>query len=141
MSEFATVDYVLVASSLAMALFGAFGGFSGALAFLLGSVAGGAVAKFGWDFACGAIENVPVRVLAVGAAAIIAFGIARAIVRKVVSGMLAQPGDAIFGFVVGAATGLALAGAVMTLAGPDYFALFQEKGCLLSLVDFGGARP
>ncbi len=141
MSELSTTDYVLIASSLAMAIVGAFGGFSGALAFLLGSVAGGAAAKFSWDFACGAIENVPVGALVVVAAAIVAFGIVRAIVRKVVSGMLAQPGDAIFGFVTGAVTGLAIAGAIMTVAGPEYFAFFQEKGFLLSLVDFGGAKP
>ena len=37
---------------------------------------------------------------------LLAFGIVRLIVKKLVNGLLAQPSDAIFGFLVGAALGV-----------------------------------
>lgn len=136
MSNLVTADYVLLGAALALAVLGAFGGFSGALAFLLAAVAGGATGKFSWDFAGSHIENSAGRALAVLAVSLVVFGVVRAIVRKFVSKALAQPADAFFGFLAGAATGAILAGAAIFVAGPDGLAFFQYKGTIISMIKF-----
>lgn len=129
-----TPDYVIIAVALAVAIVGAFGGFSGSLALLLGAIAGGAAAKYGWAFSQGRFAEVWTQVLAVLAATLVVFGLVRFIVRKLVSGMLAQPADAIFGLAVGMITGAAIAAVVVTALGPDYFAVMQERSALLALL-------
>ena len=46
-------------------------------------------------------EHLWVRALAVLAGLLVVFGIVRALVRRFVNGLLAQPADAIFGFLAG----------------------------------------
>ena len=72
------------------------------------------------------------RVVAVLALGLVVFGLVRLVVRKLVAGLLAQPADAIFGFLTGAVTGFALAGLAVTLLGPDHLAFFSAKSELLA---------
>jgi len=102
---FHNADYVLGAVTLVAAVLGLFGGFSGALGFCAGVVAAGAAGKFGYPYARDVIAAPWGAALAVLAATLLAFGIARAVVKRVVRGLLAQPADAIFGFLVAAVTG------------------------------------
>ena len=112
----ATADYVILGAALVAGIFGLFGGFSGALAFLAGVGAASAAVRFGWDALASRIETPWLLALAALAVALVAFGIARLIVKKTVHKMLAQPGDAIFGAIVSAVAGFALAVAATYLA-------------------------
>ena len=127
-------DYAIICSALAVAIIGAFGGFSGSLAFLLASVAGGAVGKFGWGFSAHHLNSEWSRAVAVLAASLTVFGLVRWAVRKMVAGLLAQPADAIFGFLTGAVTGFALAAAAVYVLGPDNLALITAKSELLGYI-------
>jgi len=105
----AAADYIILGATLAAAIFGLFGGFSGALAFLAGVGAASAAVRLGWDPLAARISVNWLLVLAALAVALVAFGIARLIVKKTVNKLLAQPADAIFGMLVAAAAGFALA--------------------------------
>ena len=106
MIEMLPMDWVLAGFVLSMAVMGLFRGFSGTLAFMA-AIAAASVAGFkAWELApnwlgqlwmCGAATLIVV---------LIVFGIVRLIVKKIVNGILAQPSDAIFGFVAGAVAGL-----------------------------------
>lgn len=102
-------DYIILGVSLAAAILGMFGGFSGALAFLAGVGAAVATLRFGWGYLESRIETPWVLGLAALVCALVAFGIARLIVKKCVKNLLAQPADAIFGVLVAAVAGFALA--------------------------------
>jgi len=114
--QLSTADYVILGATLVAALFGLFGGFSGALAFLAGVGAASAAVRFGWGPLESRIETPWLLALAALAVALVAFGVARLIVKKTVHKMLAQPGDAIFGLLVSAVAGFALAVAAVYLA-------------------------
>ncbi len=106
MIEMLPMDWVLAGFVLSMAVMGLFRGFSGTLAFMA-AIAAASVAGFkAWELApnwlgqlwmCGAATLIVV---------LIVFGIVRLIVKKIVNGILAQPSDAVFGFVAGAVAGL-----------------------------------
>jgi len=115
-TTFTTADYVLAAITLAAAIFGLFGGFSGALGFCAGLVAAVVVGKFGYPLLGDYLTTQWAVALATLAAVLLAFGLARALVKRIVKGLLAQPADAIFGGLVSAITGLALALAAMYAA-------------------------
>lgn len=110
-------EYVILAATLGAAVIGLFIGFSGSLAFLAGSIAATAVARFGWTMAIDVLPNAWTRGIAVAVAALVAFGIVRWVVRKIVHGFVAQPGDAIFGALVAGAIGFCFsAGGILLLA-------------------------
>lgn len=100
--QLATADYVILGATLAGAIFGLFGGFSGALAFLAGVGAASAAVRFGWDALASRIATPWLLALAALGVALVAFGIARLIVKKTVNKLLAQPADAIFGALIAA---------------------------------------
>ena len=104
-----STDYIIIGISLAAAVLGMFGGFSGALAFLAGVGAAVAALRFGWDFLAARIETPSVLALAALLCALVVFGIARLIVKKFVKNLLAQPADAIFGALIAAVAGFAAA--------------------------------
>ena len=106
---FLPADYVILGAAAVAAVFGLFSGFSGALAFLAGTVGASLAGRLAWAASVGWFDAAWARALASLALALLAFGLVRKVVRCVVHGILAQPGDAIFGFVVAAAGGLALA--------------------------------
>jgi len=105
---FYTADYVMGVATLVAAILGLFGGFSGALGFCAGVAASGAAVKFGYPIAKDYIATQWMAALAVLVATLLAFGIARMVVKRIVKGLLAQPADAIFGALVAAVTGAAL---------------------------------
>ena len=110
-------EYAILAVTLGAAVAGLFIGFSGSLAFLAGSLAATATARFGWVMASDLLPSAWSRGISVAVASILAFGIVRWIVRKMVYDLVAQPGDAIFGAIVAGAVGFCIsAGSVMALA-------------------------
>lgn len=106
--EFLPADYVLGGIAVVMAVLGLFRGFSGTLAFFVAGAAAAAVAALGWPFSASFTEVMWQRVAGVLVATLLGFGLVRLIVKRLVNGLLAQPTDAIFGFVIGAAFGAAL---------------------------------
>ena len=89
-----------------MAVLGLFRGFSGTLGFVLGVIAAAFVGSFGWAYSLSFTEVMWQRGAGVLVAALLAFGLVRLIVKRLVNGLLAQPSDAIFGFLIGAALGV-----------------------------------
>ena len=87
--------------ALVGAVVGLFIGFSGALAFLVSTAAAIAFGYFAWGPITPSIPSVPLRGLVVGLAALLVLGLVRWIIKKCVHGLIAQPGDAIFGALVG----------------------------------------
>lgn len=92
-----------------MAVMGLFRGLSGALAFLSAVISAGAVATFGWDASSRWLVEIWSRGAATLIAALLAFGIVRALVKKLAGSILSQPSDSIFGFILGLAMGALLA--------------------------------
>lgn len=120
-------DYALGGLTIALAVLGLFRGLSGTLAFLAATLAASAVGTIGWRAAEPYLTVGWQRALAVFVAALLAFGLVRIVVRKFVNGLLAQPADAFFGFLVGLVTG-ALAVVVWAYIGYglEYSALASE---------------
>lgn len=102
---FQPADYVLCGLATVMAVLGLFRGFSGTLGFVLAALAATLTATFGWTLSASFTEVTWQRAGAVLVATLLAFGLVRMIVKKLVNGLLAQPSDAIFGFLIGAALG------------------------------------
>ena len=103
---FRAADYVLCGVTIVMAVLGLFRGFSGTLGFVLGAVAAAFAASFGWVHSASFTEVAWQRGAGVLVVTLLAFGIVRLIVKKLVNGLLAQPSDAVFGFLTGAALGV-----------------------------------
>lgn len=103
---FQPADYALCGITIVMAVLGLFRGFSGTLGFALGAVAAAFAASFGWAYSASFTEVAWQRGAGVLVATLLAFGIVRLVVKKLVNGLLAQPSDAIFGFLIGAALGV-----------------------------------
>ncbi len=93
---------------IVLAVMGLFRGLSGALAFISGAVAAAAVAVFGWPFSAEYLAEPWMRGAATLVATLLAFGLVRLLVKKLVGGLLSQPSDSIFGFFVGALVGILL---------------------------------
>ena len=109
-------EYAILAASLGAAVIGLFIGFSGSLAFLAATISAVATVYFGWTLSIDLLPNVLVRGSAVSTASLFVFGIVRWIVKKMVHGLMAQPGDAIFGAIAAGAVGLCLSsGGIMLL--------------------------
>lgn len=106
--ELLPADYVLCALTLTAAVLGLFRGFSGTLAFLVALAAGGIAASFSWRYSLGFSSEMWIRAAATLVVALLAFGLVRIIVKKLVNGLLAQPADAVFGLLVGIASGVLL---------------------------------
>lgn len=104
-------DYVLLGLTAVLAVLGLFRGFSGTLAFVIASAAAALTAPFVWIRSAAYLAAPWTRALAVLVLVLLVFGLVRLIVRKLVNGLLAQPSDAIFGFVVGVLSGLLLVAA------------------------------
>ena len=103
---FQPADYALCGVTIVMAVLGLFRGLSGTLGFVLGAVAAAFAASFGWVHSASFTDVAWQRGAGVLVATLLAFGIVRLVVKKLVNGLLAQPSDAIFGFLIGAALGI-----------------------------------
>lgn len=106
--NFLPADYVLCGLTIVMAVLGLFRGFSGTLGFALGAVAAAFTASFGWACSESFTSVAWQRGAGVLVATLLAFGLVRLVVKKLVNGLLAQPSDAIFGLLIGAALGVLL---------------------------------
>ena len=104
--NFLPADYVLCGITVVMAVLGLFRGFSGTLGFVLGVVAAAFAASFSWAYSASFTDVAWQRGAGVLVATLLVFGLVRLIVKKLVNGLLAQPSDAIFGFLIGAALGV-----------------------------------
>ena len=104
--NFLPADYAICGITVVMAVLGLFRGFSGTLGFVLGAIAAAFVGSFGWTYSLSFTEVMWQRGAGVLVAALLAFGLVRLIVKKLVNGLLAQPSDAIFGLLIGAALGV-----------------------------------
>ena len=103
-SQILPADIAILVAALLMALLGIFKGFSGTLALIAGTISAGAVSTFGWAKSAQYLASMSLRVVAILVVSLLVFGIVRIIVKKTVNGLLAQPADSIFGFIVGIAT-------------------------------------
>ena len=103
---FQPADYAICGITIVMAVLGLFRGFSGTLGFVLGAVAAAFAASLGWVHSASFTEVAWQRGAGVLVVTLLAFGIVRLIVKKLVNGLLAQPSDAVFGFLTGAALGV-----------------------------------
>ena len=101
-------DYVLCGLAVIATATGLFRGFSGTLAFLVASSAAAAVGTFGWRWSTALSDSAWIRAVGSLVASLLAFGIVRMCVKKLVNGLLAQPSDAILGALAGAAVGAAV---------------------------------
>jgi hypothetical protein len=110
---------------------GLFRGFSGTLAFLAALAAGGVVASFMWPFSVDFTHEAWLRGAVTIVASLLAFGIVRLVVKKLVNGLLAQPSDAIFGMLVGAAGGSLLA---VGWAGSGMFLEYSTIASMVSAI-------
>jgi len=114
--NFSTGDYILGTVTLVAAILGMFGGFLGALGFCAGVVAAGLSVKFGFPLAKEFVATSWAAALATLVLALLAFGLTRVLVKRIVKGLLAQPADAIFGFLVAGVTGAGMTGAAIVVA-------------------------
>ena len=101
-ADFQLADYALCATAVIMAVTGLFRGFSGSLAFF----AAVATAVFAWPQSADFTDVMWMRAGGVLVSSLLVFGIVRVIVKKTVNGLLAQPTDALMGFLTGAAFAL-----------------------------------
>lgn len=135
--ELTIPDYAVVALAVAGAVVGLFIGISGALAFLAGAVAASAAGFFAWPFSADVIASPWLRGIAVGILTLLVFGSVRWGVKKLVHGLVAQPGDALIGSLLAALTcGLLSLGAVWGLRflfpeNPDFASVLLEKVLVL----------
>ena len=106
--HFQIADWILCGLTVVMAVLGLFRGFSGTLAFLIASLSAALAGNFGWFYTLNFTDVIWQRVLAVLIGTLLVFGLVRLFVKKLVNGLLAQPTDAIFGFLTGAAFGALL---------------------------------
>lgn len=108
-------DYVLCGLTAALAVLGLFRGVSGTLAFFAGSAAAVLTASVGWPFSAELTSEFGYRIVGTVVATLVAFGLVRIVVRKLVNGLLAQPSDALLGSLLGVVVGaLILAGWAMS---------------------------
>ena len=126
--DFLPADYALCGITVVMAVLGLFRGFSGTLGFVLGAVAAAFAGSFGWVRSAVLTDVAWQRGAGVLVATLLAFGIVRLVVKKLVNGLLAQSSDAILGFLTGAALG------VLVLVAWAYSGAYLEYSTLASEV-------
>lgn len=120
-------DWAILAVATVMAVTGLFRGFSGTLAFFLAVGFAVLVACFGWTYSAAFSSVVWQRAAGTLVATLLAFGLVRLLVKKLVGGLLSQPSDAIFGMLVGVAFGaLAVIGWAYAGIHLEYSNLVQE---------------
>lgn len=101
-----TADWVLAALTAFFAMMGLFRGFSGTIAFVLACAAAAFSVLPGWTLTALASDSLWMRRAICFVGVLLVFGIVRWLVKKLVNGILSQPSDAIFGFLLGVATGI-----------------------------------
>ena len=115
MITWCTADYVIMSVSVIAGIAGLFIGFSGTMAFLAATVVSALAGKLAWAMSADYLATNWTRGLATVIATLLIFGLVRWGVRRIVNGLLRQPADSIFGFLVGAITGIVLSTIVVYL--------------------------
>lgn len=115
MITWCTADYVIMSVSVIAGIAGLFIGFSGTMAFLAATVVSALAGKLAWAMSADYLATNWTRGLATVIASLLIFGLVRWGVRRIVNGLLRQPADSIFGFLVGAITGIVLSTIVVYL--------------------------
>lgn len=108
MNSWCTADYVIMSVSAVAGILGLFIGFSGTMAFLAATVVSALAGKVAWAMSAEFLATNWTRGLATVIITLLVFGLVRWVVRKIVNGLLRQPADSIFGFLVAAITGIVL---------------------------------
>ena len=98
-------DYALCGLTLTLAVLGLFRGFSGTLAFALALLAAAFAASFGWICSASVTAVMWQRAAGTLVVTLLAFGLVRLTVKRLVNGLLAQPSDALFGALLGFSLG------------------------------------
>ncbi len=128
--DLTVMDYAILVATASGFVIGIFIGVSGALAFLAGVVTAAIAGTFAWGPLAQAIDSRVLAVLALVVGALLVFGLVRFLVKKFVHGLVAQPGDAIFGSLLAALAALLVSGALVGALG----ALFPEAETLRSVL-------
>ncbi|MBO7309033.1 MAG: hypothetical protein J6V38_05315 [Kiritimatiellae bacterium] len=89
-------------------ILGLFRGASGFFSFVSATIISIAAGIIAWPYAVSLSDQTSVRYFIVIVGSLLAFGLVRVVVKKVVNGLLSQPADSIFGFLIGAAASLML---------------------------------
>ena len=110
-----TADYVIMSVSVIAGIAGLFIGFSGTMAFCAATIVSALAGKLAWAMSADYLATNWTRGLATVIATLLIFGLVRWGVRRIVNGLLRQPADSIFGFLVGAITGIVLSTIVVYL--------------------------
>lgn len=98
-------DYAFLALSCFFVILGLFRGASGVFSFVAATVVSIAFSIFIWTYITGFFESQWVRVTLLIILGLLAFGFVRVIVEGLVTALLAQPADSIFGVILGIALG------------------------------------
>ena len=129
---FTIQDYIVLAITLASTILGLFIGFSGAVAFFCALGSAAVAAKMGWAFSADFLSADWARALATLVITLLVFGLVRAIIRKFVHVLLAQPADAIFGAIAALTSGAGVSLAFLWIL--TYFGLITSDSILLTEV-------
>ena len=124
--ELLPADYALCALAIVMAVTGLFRGFSGTIGFAAGLAAAVCCGSFAWPYSATLSEVVWQRAAGTLVAVLLAFGLVRLVVKKLVNGLLAQPTDALMGCLVGTVL------AVGVVLGWGWSGLYLEYSTLAS---------
>lgn len=101
-------DYALCGLTIVLAVMGLFRGFSGTLAFVLATAAAAMTGMFAWPYSESFTPVLWMRGAGTLVGTLLAFGLVRLLVKKLVNGLLAQPSDALFGLLIGVGCGAAV---------------------------------
>ena len=128
--NWASADYVILSMSVIAGVLGLFIGFSGAAAFLAATLVSALSGKGVWLLSARFLETGWTRGLATVIVTLLIFGITRWAVRRIVNGLLKQPADSVFGFLVAAVTGVVLSTLAVYLVG--HFGLAEIPSVFVS---------
>ena len=123
-------DYVILSTSAVAGVAGLFIGFSGALAFLSATVVSALVGKLAWAFSADFFATNWTRGLVTVIVTLLAFGLVRWAVKRVVNGLLKQPADSIFGLLIAAITGILVSAIAVYLL--NFFGLADIRSVFVS---------
>lgn len=101
-----TADYVILAASVVAGVIGLFLGFSGAMSFLAATLVSAFSSKLVWGMSASYLTAAWSRGLVTVILTLVVFGLVRWAVKRLVNGLLKQPADSIFGFLVAAIVGI-----------------------------------
>lgn len=127
-----TADYAILSVSVVAGVIGLFLGFSGAMSFLAASVISAFSSKLVWTISASYLTTAWTRGLVTVIATLLVFGLVRWSVRRVINGLLRQPADSVFGFLIAAFTGILLSSIAVYLI--NFFQLAEIRSVFVSEV-------